>query len=191
MRLVHWAWDGRRWPRRAAAAALVAGGLGGVLVAWHLPVGLRAYWAARVLAYAARRAQGRGAVFRPALDGWLRTAAPIWAAGLWPRVGAVVVLVALGLHAFSLAFGVAVAGAAGGWAGLHAGVLAVLPGNLLALPALWWLGSRAVDRAAARNTGRPSRLGPYVQVGAGVLLAVTCSSLGEAALGPLLLRLGG
>lgn len=186
MRLVRWSAAARPWSRRAAAAALGAGGVVGAVAALHLPAPERGYWAGRVLAFAAWRTEGRGHVLRPALDGWLRAAAPVWAAGLWPGPGAVVVLLALALHAFALAFGLAVA-AARGPGGLEAAVLAVLPGNVAALPALWWLASRALDRALAPPPAR--RLGPYLGVGGVVLVAVACSSLGEAALGPVLLHL--
>ena len=188
VRLIHWTTDGRRWPRHATAVALAVGGLGGILAAWHLPGGDRGLLARDVLGYAAARAQGRGAVFGPALDGWLRTAAPVWLAGMWSVLGVPLVLGALAVHAFALGFALAVAASGGGWPGLQAGVAAVLPGNILALPALWWLGTRAVDLAAARRGTRRPVPQPYLQVGLVVLLVVTGSSVGEALVAPLLLR---
>lgn len=190
MRLIHWAAEGRLWPRPAAGVALLAGALAGVAAALHLPPAERGALASHVLAYAAARGQGRGSVFGPALAGWLRVAAPVWVAGMWTGAGLALVLGALLLHGFSLGFSLCVA-AAGGWSGLGAGLAAVLPGNLLALPALWWLGARALDLAASRRGGARGVPAPYLQVGAAVLLLVTCSSLAEAALAPWLLRWAG
>jgi hypothetical protein len=187
-RVLHWVGRGPAWARAAAAAALAAGGAAGVLGALGLGPERQAELAGSVFAYAQARAGGQGDVFGPALEGWLRAAGPVWLGGLWPGAGLALVPLALGLHGFALGFGLAVAAAAGGWSGLLAGLEAVLPGNLLALPALWWLGTRALGLAASRRSALPVG---YAAVGLAVLAAVAASSLGEAWLAPVLLRATG
>ncbi len=165
----------------------MAGGLvAGALAAYALAPAERAALGTAVAAYVRSRAHGRGHVLGPALRGWLQAAAPVWAAGMVRVVGVPLALAALSLHAFALGMGLGVAAASGGPAGLAASALAILPGNLLALPALAWMGGRAVA-LAARPAASPLP-SAYVRVGATVLVGVTLSSVGEAELAPLLLH---
>ncbi len=189
LRLVHWFGGQPPWARMLAAGALASGALLGLLAALALTPGTQGDLAGSIFAYAQERAAGDGAVFAPALGGWLRAAGPVWLLGMWPGAGVALVLVALGLHGFALGMALGVAGAAGGWTGLWTGLLAILPGNLLALPALWWLSGRALHLASTRGEGPVPPA--YVGVGLAVLAAVTASSLAESLLAPLLLRAGG
>jgi hypothetical protein len=188
-RLVHWVGRAPGWAGGAAAGALAAGAAVGLLAALGLPPERQAELAGSIVVYAQARARGQGRVFAAALAGWLRAAAPVWLAGMWPGLGVPLVLAALALHAASLGFVLGVAAAAGGWAGLAAGLGAVLPGNLFALPAVWWLGARALHQAAGRAGRRPPS--GYLLAGAAVLAAVSLSAAAETALAPPLLRLIG
>ena len=187
--LVHWLGRQPSWTRALAAAALAIGALAGLLVAVGMGPAMQGDLAGQIYAYAQARAAGRGPVAGPALAGWLRAAGPVWLLGMWPGAGVALVSLALGLHGFALGLALGVAATVGGWPGLGAGVLAILPGNLLALPALWWLGGRALHLAATREDARVPR--GYVAVGIAVLLAVAVSSLAESVLAPSLLRVGG
>lgn len=186
VRVVRWRRPLPRWPALAAAGALAGGFMAGAAAAYALAPSERAALAAAVAAYVRSRAHGRGDVLGPALRGWLQAAGPVWIAGMVRTVGVPLALAALALHAFALGMGLSVAAAGGGASGLAAGALAILPGNLLALPALGWLGGRAVALAARPAPGPlPAS---YVRLGAAVLVGVTLSSVGEAELAPLLLR---
>ena len=165
---------------------MVGGLVAGALAAYALAPAERAALGTAVAAYVRSRAHGRGHVLGPALRGWLQAAAPVWAAGMVRVVGVPLALAALSLHAFALGMGLGVAAASGGPAGLVASALAILPGNLLALPALAWMGGRAVA-LAARPAASPLP-SAYVRVGVTVLVGVTLSSVGEAELAPLLLH---
>lgn len=187
--MVHWVGTQPAWARGLSAAALSAGALVGVLVALGLGPQAQGDLAGRIFAYVQSRADGGESVFGPALLAWLRAAGPVWLLGMWAGAGVLLVAVALGLHGFALGLALGVACAAGGWPGLGDGVMAILPGNVLALPALWWLSGRAIHLAASRGD-RPIPAG-YVSAGIGVLLAVAASSLAESILAPLLLRAGG
>ena len=187
--LVHWLERQPAWARTLAAGALAAGALAGLLVAVGLAPQIQGDLAGQIYSYVQARAAGRGSVAGPALAGWLRVAGPVWLLGMWPGAGVGLISLALGLHGFALGLALGVAATVGGWPGLGAGVLAILPGNLLALPALWWLGGRALHLAATRGETRVP-LG-YVAVGIAVLLAVAASSLAESILAPSLLRAGG
>lgn len=187
--LVHWSEPHPGWARALAAVALAAGALLGVLVALGLAPQVQSDLAGRIVLYAQSRADGGAQVFGPALAGWLRAAGPVWVLGMWPGAGVALVALALILHGFALGLALGVAAASGGWAGLGAGVTAILPGNLLALPALWWLSGRALHLAATRGAARIPRA--YWAIGIGVLLAVAGSSLAESMLAPALLRAGG
>ena len=172
-----------------SAAALGAGALVGVLVAIGLGPQAQGDLAGQIFSYVQARADGRESVFGPALIAWLRAAGPVWLLGMWAGAGVALVAVALGLHGFALGLALGVACASGGWTGLGDGAMAILPGNVLALPALWWLSGRAMQLAASRGDGViPAG---YVSAGVGVLMAVAASSLAESVLAPLLLRAGG
>lgn len=176
-----------RWPLPAVTGALLAGVLAGVVACRLLPGGRRAILGAAVLAYAHARAQGASGALGPTLLAWLRAAAPVWLAGFWVPAGAPLALVALGLHGFALGLGLGVAAARGGLPGLTASALTLLPGNILALPALTWLGVLALHAALRpANQGLP-RPG-YLAVGVAVLAGVALVSLVEALLTPVVLR---
>lgn len=178
------------WAGWLAGLALAAGLAIGLQAAMHLPTAERVWLGQGVSGYLRARSGGELAVFGPAAGGWLRAAAPVWAAGLWPKVGVALVALALGMHGFSLGMALGAASALGP-AGFGGAVLAVLPGNVLAVPTLSWLGARAASMSAARRGGiRPVPAG-YVWLGVAVLGGVTLSSACEAALAPLLLRAAG
>lgn len=178
------------WAAWLAAAALVLGLSVGVRGAWSLPAAERLRLGQGVAGYLQARAGGRPAVLWPATTAWVRAAAPVWAAGLWPKVGVALVALSLGLHGFALGFACGTA-AALGRAGLGAALLAVLPGNLLGLPALWWLATRAAALSAARRGGLRPLPGGYLWLGLVVGGGVLLSSVAEAVLGPVLLRAAG
>jgi len=175
------------WSGWLAGLTLVCGVAAGVQAAAHLPAAERIGLAEGIAGYVRARSGGELAVFWPAASAWLRAAAPVWTAGLWPKVGVGLVALALGLHGFSLgmAFGTA---AVLGPAGLGAAAVSVLPGNLLALPTLCYLGARAAGLALGRDGGFDRVPPAYLWLGAAALAGVTVSSACEAALAPLLLR---
>ncbi len=178
------------WCGWLAGLALAGGVASGVQAALHLPAAQRLQLADGVAGYVRARAAGELAVFWPAASGWLRAAAPVWTAGLWPRAGVLMVALALGLRGFSLgmAFGtVAVLGPAG----LAAAMVSTLPGNVFALPLLCYLGARAATLAVRRTGGGAGVPRGYLWLGAAGLGGVAVSSACEAALVPLVLRAAG
>jgi hypothetical protein len=179
-----------RWPAWAVVGSLCAGLAAGVAAGHLLPGGRRAALGAAVLAYAHARAHGRSGDLAPTLLAWLRAAAPVWLGGLWSPGGAPIVLAALGLHGFALGLGLGVAGSTGGARGVLASALTLLPGNILALPALGWLGAHAL-RAALRPGREPLPSAGYLRLGAAVLAGVAAVSLVEALITPLVLQLAG
>ena len=168
-------------------AALAAGALAGGVTCHLLPADRQALLGAAVLAYAHARAQGHSGALAPTLLAWLRAAAPVWLGGFWAPGGVPIILAALGLHGFALGLGLGVAGSAGGARGLAASALALLPGNILALPALGWLGGKAI-RTALRPGREPLPAGGYLRLGVAILAGVAAVSLVEALLTPVVLR---
>lgn len=167
--------------------ALAGGALAGGITCHLLPGGRQALLGAAVLAYAHARAQGQGGALAPTVLTWLRAAAPVWLGGLWSSGGVPIILAALALHGFALGLGLGVASSAGGAHGLAASALALLPGNILALPALGWLGGRAI-RTALRPGREPLPARGYLRLGVAVLGGVAAVSLVEALLTPVVLQ---
>ncbi len=186
--VVRWHRPVPRWTWVAASLALIGGLAAGAVVATLLPPARQAVLGGSVLLYARARAAGRVRVLRPTLLAWVRAAAPVWLGGWWAGGGVPVVLGALGLHGFALGLGLGVADAAGGPRGLGEALLTLLPGNLLALPALIWLAVRALV-SALRPPTRPLPGTPYLLVGLGMLCGVAAAAAAEATLTPAVLRL--
>lgn len=141
----------------------------------------------------------RGAqLLRAALAANLRTVAAVWLAGL-VVIGIPLALVVVMVRGFAIGFTVGFLASEAGWRGVVFSVGAVLPHNLLAVPALWAAAVAALSFAGKAWSARRRRwagafLGDvlaYLAVGITVTCVLGLASLVEAYLTPALIRLLG
>ncbi|MEW6397591.1 MAG: stage II sporulation protein M [Bacillota bacterium] len=145
-------------------------------------------------------AQGRGGpqILRASVDQNLRTLAIMWLGGL-VVIGVPLVLLLVVVRGFAIGFTVGFLASEAGWRGVLFSLGAVLPHNLLAVPALWAAAVASLSFAGKVWTARRRRwagafLGDvvaYVGVGITVVCVLGLASLVEAYLTPALIRLLG
>jgi len=151
----------------------------------------------RILGDSAREQRG-AQMLRAAVAGNLRTVAAVWLGGLLV-IGAPLVLFLVMVRGFAIGFTVGFLASEAGWRGVAFSVGAVLPHNLLAVPALWAAAVAALSFAGKAWTARRRRwagafLGDvlaYLAVGITVTCVLGLASLVEAYLTPALIRLLG
>lgn len=134
-----------------------------------------------------------GEVFQAALSSNLRTTALVFLLGL-TVVGAPLVPVVVFLRGFIVGFAVGFLVSHLGWSGMLMALLAILPQNLLLIPALLVLSAYALLFAATvirrRGTTAPWRAGvAFTVITAVTVVTAAAASLVEGYVAPLFLRL--
>ena len=137
-------------------------------------------------------------MLRAAVAGNLRTVAAVWLGGL-VVIGVPLALLLVMVRGFAIGFTVGFLASEAGWRGVAFSVGAVLPHNLLAVPALWAAAVAALSFAGKAWSARRRRWGgaflgdvlSYVAVGITVTCLLGLASLVEAYLTPALIRLLG